>query len=44
MIEKVVHDQTNASLSDENILYNYKSGIRANPSTNLCFPFKQMKF
>ena len=36
IIEKVVHDQTNAFLSDENVLYNYQSGFRANHSTNLC--------
>ena len=39
IIEKVVHDQTNAFLSDENILYNYQSGFRANHSTNLCLSF-----
>ena len=39
IIEKVVHDQTNAFLSDENILYNYQSGFRANHPTNLCLSF-----
>ena len=39
IIGKVVHDQTNAFLSDENILYNYQSGFRVNHSTNLCFLF-----
>ena len=39
IFEKVVHDQTNAFLSDENILYNYQSGFRANNSTNLCLSF-----
>ena len=39
IIEKVIHDQTNAFLSDENILYNYQSGFRANHSTNLCLSF-----
>ena len=29
IIEKVVHDQTNAFLSDENILYNYQSGFKS---------------
>ena len=32
--EKVVHDQTNAFLTDENILYHYQSGLRENHSTN----------
>ena len=39
IIEKVVHYQTNAFLSDENILYNYQFGFRANHSTNLCLSF-----
>ena len=39
IIEKVVHDQTNIVLSDENTLYNYQSGSRANRSTNPCFSF-----
>ena len=42
--EKVVQDQTNAFLLDENILYNYESGIRANHSTNLCLSFLTDKF
>ena len=29
IIEKVVHDQTNAFLSDKNTLYNYQSDFRA---------------
>ena len=36
IIEKVVHDQTNAFLSDENILYNYQAGFGANHSENFC--------
>ena len=36
IIERVIHDQTNAFLSDEDILYNYQSGFRGNHSTNLC--------
>ena len=39
IIEKVVHDQTNAFLSDENILYNYQSGFKANHLENLCLSF-----
>ena len=39
IIEKVVYEQTNAFLSDENILYNYQSGFRANHSTYLCLSF-----
>ena len=39
IIEKVVHDQTNAFLSDENILYNYQSGFEANHSKNICLSF-----
>ena len=27
IIERVIHDQTNAFLSDEDILYNYQSGF-----------------
>ena len=37
--ERVIHDQTNAFLSDEDILYNYQSGFRGNHSTNLCLSF-----
>ena len=36
IIERVIHDQANAFLSDEDILYNYQSGFRGNHSTNLC--------
>ena len=39
IIESVIHDQTNAILSDEDILYNYQSGFRGNHSTNLCLSF-----
>ena len=38
-IERIIHDQTNAFLSDEDILYNYQSGFRGNHSTNLCLSF-----
>ena len=39
IIESVIHDQTNAFLSDEDILYNYQSGFRGNHSTNLFLSF-----
>ena len=39
IIERVIHDQTNTFLSDEDILYNYQSGFRGNHSTNLCLSF-----
>ena len=39
IIERVIHDQTNAFLSDEDILHNYQSGFRGNHSTNLCLSF-----
>ena len=39
IIEKVTDDQTNASLLDEDILYNYQLGFRDNHSTNLCLSF-----
>ena len=39
IIKRSIHDQTNAFLSDEDILYNYQSGFRGNHSTNLCLPF-----
>ena len=39
IIEKVVHDQKSAFLSDENIVYNYQSGFIANHSTNRCLSF-----
>ena len=39
IIERVIHDQINAFLLDEDILYNYQSSFRGNHSTNLCLPF-----
>ena len=39
IIERVIHDQTNAFLSDKDILYNYQSGFRGNHATNLCLSF-----
>ena len=38
-MEKVVHDQINVFLSDQNILYNYQSDFRSNHSKNLCLAF-----
>ena len=39
IIERVIHDQTNSSLSNEDILYNYQSGFQGNHSRNLCLSF-----
>ena len=39
IIERVIHDQTNSSLSKEDILYNYQSGFQGNHSRNLCLSF-----
>ena len=39
IIERVIHDQTNAFLSGEDISYNYQSDFRGNHSTNLCLSF-----
>ena len=39
IIERVIHDQTNAFLSNEDILNNYHSGFRGNHSINLCLSF-----
>ena len=39
VLEKVIHDQTNAFLKGNNLLYNYQSGFRTNHSTNLCLSF-----
>ena len=39
IIERVIQNQTNASLSDEDILYNYQSGFRDNHSRNLYLSF-----
>ena len=33
--ERIVHDQTNKFISENNTLYNFQSGIRPNHSTNL---------
>ena len=39
VIEKVIHDQTSASLNSRNLLYNYQSGFRKNHSTDYCLSF-----
>ena len=39
IIERVIHDQTNVFLLDEDILYNYQSSFRGNHSTKLCLSF-----
>ena len=39
IIERVIHDQTNSSLSKEDILYNYQSGFQGNHSRNLYWSF-----
>ena len=35
-IKRLVHDQTNTFLSENNILYDFQSGFRPNHSANLC--------
>ena len=42
-IKRVIHDQTNAFLSNEDILYNYKSSFCGNHSTNLNLSFSTDK-
>ena len=39
IVERVIHDQTNVFLLDEDILYNYQSSFRGNHSTKLCLSF-----
>ena len=39
VLERVIHDQINAFLKENNLLYNYQSGFRTNHLTNLCLPF-----
>ena len=39
VLERVIHDQTNAFLKGNNLLHNYQSGFRTNHSINLCLPF-----
>ena len=39
VIEKVIHDQTQSYLSENDILYKYQSGFRSNHSTNSCLVY-----
>ena len=39
LLERAIHDQTNAFLKRNNLLYNYQSGFRTNHPTNLCLSF-----
>ena len=39
VLEMINHNQTNAFLKENNLLYNYQSGFRTNNSTNLCLSF-----
>ena len=39
VLERTIHDQTNAFLKRNNLLYNYQSGFRTDHSTNLCLSF-----
>ena len=39
VIEKIVYDQVDNFLLQNNILYNYQSGFNKNHSTDLCFSF-----
>ena len=39
LIEKVIHEQTQKYLSDQNILYKYQSGFRKNHSTDTCLSY-----
>ena len=41
IIEKVIHDQTQAFLDESKILYTFQSGFRKTFSTGLCLIFKQ---
>ena len=38
-LEKVIHDETNAFLKENNLLYNYRSEFRTNNSTILYLSF-----
>ena len=44
-LKKVIHEQTNKFLNDNNIFYKYQSGFRSNHSTDLFLSFlKWQKF
>ena len=36
IIQKLIDEQTSSSLSNNELLYNYQSGFRKNPSTSSC--------
>ena len=44
VIERVVYDQVDNFLLQNNILYDYQSGFRKNHSTNLCLSFLMTKY
>ena len=44
IIEKVVHDQTQAYLDENKILYRFQSGFRKDFSTDSCFSYLNNKF
>ena len=39
IVEKLIHEQTSSFLSNNELLYNYQSGIRKNHSTDSCLTF-----
>ena len=39
IIEKVIHDQTQEYLKNNNIIYKYQSGFRSNHSTDTCLSY-----
>ena len=39
IVEKVIHDQTQQFLTENEILYRFQSGFRANYSTDFCLSF-----
>ena len=39
IFEKIVHDQTQKFLIDNNLLFKYQSGFRPNHSTNSCLTY-----
>ena len=43
IIEKVIHDQTQKFLNENNLFYHYQSGFRKNYSTNSCLSYLQNK-
>ena len=43
VLERVIHDQTNAFLKGNNLIYNYQSGFRTNHLTNVWLSFLRNK-